>query len=575
MIIFKKIIIKNFLSVGNKPIELELNTHNITSISGENGSAKSAICIDSIFYALYGKSFRKVSLPKLINSYNQKCLLVELYFSINQKEYKIIRGQKPSIFEIYIDNVLKPPMANVKDYQNFLVNQVLKMDEKTFRQLVVIGSSSYTPFMNLTAAERRVVIEQLLRIDIFSSMSILTKQYLSEANTLLGTLEHKIDTLSMKIELQHKNDIAILQQIESSIQECETEINELTNKKNEQEKLYTSLLSKIDNNLMTSLKNKSKKISNDLSVIKQLRMKKLSQEEQVDKIISFFEKNNICPTCTQKLDEIFVYDKIKELSQKKNNYISDLKIFDEKILELQNTYNESVEKFNILIDEFKKIENIKKDISTIESNINLCVKQKNTLLEKITKAKNTESIDVKKYTRELQDTKEKFDICNQKIKALSIIQNLLKDDGVKSIIIKSYLNIINALISKYLNIIGYNVVFELDENFNESIHTKHMETFEYNNFSEGEKLRLDSAIMFAFRDLAKLRSSISTNILILDEFDHGTLDNTGFESVVEILKSCKDQNIFIISHTTDYFNAIADRNLIAIKKNNFSELKVL
>ena len=198
MIIFKKISIKNFLSIGNKPVELELNTHNITSVSGENGASKSAICIDSIFYALYGKSFRKVSLPKLINSYNKKGLWVELSFAINQNEYRIIRGMKPNIFEIYVNNELKPPMANVKDYQAYLINHILKMDEKTFRQLVVIGSSSYTPFMNLTAAERRVVIEQLLRIDIFSTMSSITKQFVSDTNTCLTELRHQADTLSLK-----------------------------------------------------------------------------------------------------------------------------------------------------------------------------------------------------------------------------------------------------------------------------------------------------------------------------------------------------------------------------------------
>ena len=231
MIVFKKISIKNFLSIGNKPVELELNTHNITSVSGENGASKSAICIDSIFYALYGKSFRKVSLPKLINSYNKKGLWVELTFSVNQNEYRIVRGMKPNIFEIYVNGELKPPMANVKDYQAYLINHVLKMDEKTFRQLVVIGSSSYTPFMNLTAAERRVVIEQLLRIDIFSTMSQITKTYVSETNSLLTELNHQTDTLSLKIEMQKKNDEALLKQIESDIESKHNEVELLKNAK--------------------------------------------------------------------------------------------------------------------------------------------------------------------------------------------------------------------------------------------------------------------------------------------------------------------------------------------------------
>ena len=575
MIIFKKISIKNFLSIGNKPVELELNTHNITSVSGENGASKSAICIDSIFYALYGKSFRKVSLPKLINSYNKKGLWVELSFAINQNEYRIVRGMKPNVFEIYVNNELKPPMANVKDYQAYLINHILKMDEKTFRQLVVIGSSSYTPFMNLTAAERRVVIEQLLRIDIFSTMSSITKQFVSDTNTRLTELRHQADTLSLKIEMQRKNDEALLKQIEDDIENKKHEITTLGKEKATVEQRYQDALSKIDKERMMELKAKSKKISDDLSTLKQLRMKKATQGEQTDTIVSFFKKNHVCPTCTQELAAEFVSQKLDELALKKQKCDSDLKLFDDKIDELQSSYKTAVEAFNEIIDELNQTESIKREVSSIDANIQMCMRQIQALNERLLREQNVESIDIRQFNEELEDVKKRLADCEKKAEALTIIQGLLKDDGVKSIIIKSYLSIINALISKYLNIIGYNVIFELDENFNETIRTKHMEAFEYNNFSEGERLRLDSAIMFAFRDLSKIQSSISTNILILDEFDHGTLDNTGFESIVEILRSCKDENIFIISHSTDYFSAIADRNLVAVKKNNFSELKTL
>lgn len=575
MIIFKKISIKNFLSIGNKPVELELNTHNITSVSGENGASKSAICIDSIFYALYGKSFRKVSLPKLINSYNKKGLWVELTFSVNQNEYRIVRGMKPNIFEIYVNNELKPPMANVKDYQTYLINHVLKMDEKTFRQLVVIGSSSYTPFMNLTAAERRVVIEQLLRIDIFSTMSQITKTYVSETNSLLTELSHQADTLALKIEMQKKNDEALLKQIESDIVEKQHDVELLKDKKNKVESLYQDALSQIDRNYMEELKVKSKKTKDDWNTLEQLRVKKVTQGEQINNIISFFEKNNVCPTCTQKLEDTFVAEKMKELYEKKAKQESDLKLFDNKIYELQMSYKQSVDAFNKIIQDLNKAEEIKREVSSIDSTIQFAMRQIHSLQDRLEREKNTVSEDVTSFFEELSVVRQSLNECQVKKEALSIIQDLLRDDGVKSIIIKSYLNIINALISKYLNIIGYNVVFELDENFNETIKSKHMEAYEYNNFSEGERLRIDSAIMFAFRDLAKIQSSISTNILILDEFDRGTLDNVGFESVVEILKSCKDENIFIISHATDYFGAIADRNIVAVKKNNFSELKTI
>lgn len=575
MIIFKKISIKNFLSIGNKPVELELNTHNITSVSGENGASKSAICIDSIFYALYGKSFRKVSLPKLINSYNKKGLWVELTFSVNQNEYRIVRGMKPNIFEIYVNNELKPPMANVKDYQTYLINHVLKMDEKTFRQLVVIGSSSYTPFMNLTAAERRVVIEQLLRIDIFSTMSTITKNYVSETNSLLSELRHQADTLSLKIEMQRKNDEALLKQIEYDIESKQQDVEHLKSKRNEVECRYHEALSQIDKNYMEELKAKSKKTKEDWNTLEQLRMKKVSQGEQINNIMSFFKKNNVCPTCTQKLEDSFVVEKMKELQEKKIKQESDLKLFDDKIHELQMSYKHSVDAFNKIIMELNKAEEIKREVSSIDTTIQFAVKQILSLQDRLARERNIESVDVQSFTEELEQVRLNLLSCERKAEALSIIQGLLKDDGVKSIIIKSYLNIINALISKYLNIIGYNVIFELDENFVETIKSKHMEAFEYNNFSEGERLRIDIAIMFAFRDLAKIQSSISTNILVLDEVTRGVMDATGIEAISDILKANSDDNIIIISHDTDYFNVIADRVIRVVKKNMFSEIKEL
>ena len=500
---------------------------------------------------------------------------VELTFSVNQNEYRIVRGMKPNIFEIYVNNELKPPMANVKDYQTYLINHVLKMDEKTFRQLVVIGSSSYTPFMNLTAAERRVVIEQLLRIDIFSTMSTITKTYVSETNSLLTELSHQADTLALKIEMQKKNDEALLKQIEDDIKSKHQDVEHLKGKRNEVECRYQDAMSKIDKDYMEELKNKSKKTKEDWNTLEQLRIKKVSQGEQINKLMSFFEKNNVCPTCTQKLEDSFVAEKMKELREKKTKQDSDLKLFDDKIHELQMSYKHSVDTFNRIIQELNKAEEIKREVSSIDNTIQFAVKQIISLQARLEKERNTVSEDVTSFYEELSVVRNSLNECQKKKEALSIIQELLKDDGVKSIIIKSYLNIINALISKYLNIIGYNVVFELDENFNETIKSKHMEVYEYNNFSEGERLRIDSAIMFAFRDLSKIQSSISTNILILDEFDRGTLDTQGFESIVEILRNCRDENVFIISHATDYFGAIADRNLIAVKKNNFSELNIL
>lgn len=572
MIIFKRIKAQNFLSIGNDPIELSLNEYFITTVTGENGSAKSAICIDSIFYALYGKSFRKVKLSNLINSINNKNLLVEIDFSINENEYKIIRGQKPNKFEIYINGSLKQQMPNVKDYQAYLTNHILKMDEKTFRQLVIIGSSSYIPFMSLSASERRIVIEDLLRIDIFSYMKDIVKQYISDNNSLITDISYKISSLNMKMEMQKKSDESKIDELKNIILEEESIKQSFIEKKNDYEIQYNNKLKEIDKDEIIKEKDKIDKVKDTINKFQQLKAKKSSVGDFIDEHISFFSNNTICPTCSQSIDKSFVQLKLTELYERKKNYQDFINGIDKKISDLMTDSQNLINSYNNLIEKWNDLQETKKQISILESNIDLCDSKISTLYKRISNEEKNKKNDTTIYQDELSVLENDLKNLQDKSIALSNISNLLKDDGVKSIIIKNYLPIMNTLIKKYLSIIDFNVNFELDENFNEIIKSKNKESFEYNNFSEGEHLRIDTAIMFAFRELAKIQSSISTNLLILDEFDRGTLDYQGFQSIVTILQSCKNENIFIISHSPDYFTTISDRTLTARKRNGFSKL---
>ena len=574
MIEFSKVKMKNFLSIGKNPVELDLNKHNITLVTGENGTAKSAICIDSIYYALYGKSFRKVVLGNMINSQTKKDMLVELEFSSGANQYRIVRGQKPSKFEIYINGVLKPQLANVKDYQAFLTNHILKMDEKTFRQLVIVGSGSYTPFMYLSAAERRVVIEDILRIDIFSAMQQVAKQYISEVSDSIKDIEYELKNLEMKISMQKKSDADKIRQYEELIVQERNEISRLEAEKIAKNSDLETSLSEIDFGKFKSVQAEISKLSNDISTLKQLRAKKSSQGDQIRKHREFFEKHNSCPTCLREMSREFASGKIAELDQKNARFLSEMKLFDDKIAELSETLSRCSEMFDSMSDRLSAVEKIKSDIQRLDANIKIYYQRIDDLEKKKIQEECSTDSEMNALVEDQKIMQTKYEDDSMKKLALSEISNLLKDDGVKKVIIRNYLPVINYLIKKYLDIIGFGIVFEFNENFEERIVSGGKEMYEYNNLSEGERLRLDCAIMFSFRELTKIQSSISTNILVLDEFDRGTLDEQGFGSVVDILRSCKGENIFVISHSPDQFSTIADCIVTVKKVHGFSEINV-
>lgn len=573
MIDFKHLKVQNFFSVGNNPIEINLKNVNITLICGKNGVGKSSITLDAIFFALYGKSFRKVNLPNMINSTNKKELLVELSFSVGVNNYHIKRGIKPNIFEIYVNGVLKPQLAAVKDYQQYLTSTVLKMDEKTFRQLVVVGSTSYIPFMRLSAADRRTVVEDMLQIDIFSQMSMYAKEELQEISKRVSELldkERDINTEIYALE-SRKNQQETMS--ETYIKELKDSLEEKQQSVLETDKEISKVLEIFETDVVKSASENNAKLKKLLKDASTLKAKKIAELEEVESKKLFFEENDACPVCSSVLTEEIKQEKVIAFESKIETIHTNLAAFDPVFQKYQMELEKNellITKINSLTSQLSVLRSRKKsledDISTLKLKITEYTKQSKA-------SKDSYKDELLQYTKQLDGLKSQKDAEQTNERAIQELLVLLKDSGVKAVIIKRYLDIINELVRKYLNVIGYDVLFEFDENFNETISDRRKLDFEYGNLSEGEKLRIDISVMFAFRELSKIRNSISTNILFLDEFTQGTLDIAGFETICEILKTCPNENIFIISHEYEMFQSVIDANMVLEKVNGFTKMK--
>lgn len=574
MIVFKKVIMKNFYSVGNKSVEIDLDKHKITVVSGKNGSGKSAIILDSIFFCLYGKSFRRVNLGNMINSINNKKMEHELYFQNGPNTYKIRRGLKPNYFEIYINGILKPLPANLKDYQTFLTTNILKMDEKTFKQLVIIGSTSYVPFMRLSLGERRIVIDDLLRLDLFSSMLWNAKQLNSSAEADYNSTSNSIDNLKTKVKYKKQSSEDVVSNLKSNITDIESSIESLKEKTVDLQTKKESCLNEFQTDVITNLQKTIKTLSKSIPELQILKSKKQSSIDANRSIIDFFEAHDICPTCTQQISDDKKSEQVSTAKQKEEKYLSELVLFNDKIDELSKQKESQMEELKAFRSKYTEIESINNQIKSINDQIKLLDKQHGSLRSKLETALNTTEENITEILNEISSYEDLLNQSNKRLTAIKTIIALLKDDGVKSIIIKNYIPIINALVKKYLDVIGFNVGFEFNEQFSEIIRSRGRDIFEYDNFSEGEKIRLDHAILFAFRELSRLRSSIHTNLLIFDESDKGTLDTDGFTAIKDIISTCTDENIILISHSPENFMDIADRSINVNKKNNFSMLEI-
>jgi DNA repair exonuclease SbcCD ATPase subunit len=567
MIVFKKIRWKNFLSTGNIFTEIELNKSATTLIVGENGAGKSTL-LDALSFALFNKPFRKINKPLLLNSITKKDLVVEIEFSIGSNNYKIVRGIKPNIFEVYQNGSLLNQSADSKDYQDILEKQILKINFKSFCQVVVLGSASFVPFMSLPAGQRREIIEDLLDLQIFTSMNAILKQKIvTNAEDLIKQEANKT-IIEEKMKLVKKHLIEIQNNNEKIISE-----------KNERKEQTNIQINELDDEYW-KLENKRKDLEEKMVDEKELAssMKKLtalkhkfeahlsSQKEQ----IKFFTDHDNCPTCKQEIDETFKCDMVQSNQERVKELEDNLEV-------VAKNYVETNDKINEMMNIQTEINNTKMDIHKISTKISSLIEYRTQLENEInTIQKNVREDNSDQLNKLVDELKEAEDVLSelhdlkQTYQAVSV---LLKDGGIKAKIIKQYIPIINKLINKYLSSMDFFVQFELNEEFNETIKSRFRDEFSYASFSEGEKMRINLAILFTWRAVAKLRNSISTNILIMDEVMDSSLDSNGTEEFMKVLTQLAiDTNTFIISHKTDQFYDKFTSVIKFEKHKNFSKV---
>ena len=568
MIYFKKLRWRNFLSTGNQFIEVDMNKSASTLIIGKNGSGKSTL-LDALCFVLFNRPFRNIKKEQLVNSINNNDCEIQCEFSIGNKEYKIIRGIKPNIFDIYCNGELLNQDASTIDYQKTLEQNIMKLNYRSFIQVVILGSSSYEPFMHLRARHRREVVEEILDIRVFTHMDILLRQKQAELNKAVTDVSHRYDLMKEKFELQNNHFIQLQNRDESDITERKDKI-----KQDEQDKkLYNDKLTILNEKIV---QNKIElvdedKAKEDVNTLAKLEAKIETNLLNHKKNLEFFENNSKCPTCTQ---DIGVELRTEKLAEEKARIIK----LETGLKELLNEIIKTETKVNEYAKINEHIGELGIEIAKIDTSITELNRHSTRIQEEINKltydTTNTESIQMELSVIKVQLTEiesEKDRVVNDK-KYIDIAREILNDTGVKANIIKKYLPIMNQLINEHLQQMDFFVNFHLNEEFEETIKSRNRDTFNYNNFSEGEKMRIDLALLFTWRNIAKLKNSVNTNILILDEIFDSSLDGQGTDDFFKILKTLSKENTFIISHKGDI---MFDRftNIIKFEKyKNFTRL---
>ncbi len=566
MIRFTKLRYKNFLSTGNRFTEIQLDAHKTTLIVGNNGAGKSSWC-DAITFALFNKPFRKINKPQLVNSITQKELVVEIEFYVGPNHYKVVRGIKPNIFEVYKDNVLLNQSADSKDYQAILEKQILKVNYRSFCQVVILGSASFVPFMELPLGQRREIIEDLLDLQVFSTMNVLLRDKISTNNQLLYKIENDKKLIEQKIyltkkhlkELQSVSD-KLIEEKKERIIETENQIKKLIQDCNSLEETLKHELEKTSNE--NKLKSKLKKLD-------QLKHQLEHKINQTKSDIDFFNNNKNCPTCKQIIDDTFKYNVIETKKSIINETENGLSL-------LLNEYKLVEKQINDIFEITKNITEIKLQIHSIKTKISSLLdykEQLNNELVNLTNVQNNHDKEkIKLFEDELKSLQTKYEDLLSEKQTLSIVSSLLKDTGIKAKIIRQYIPIMNKLINKYLSALEFMVHFELNENFEETIKSRFRDEFSYGSFSEGEKQKINLALLFTWRAIAKMRNSIDTNILIMDEVLDGSLDSMGIEYFMTLLQTLHQHtNVFIISHR-ESFSEKFEKTIKFEKHMNFSRI---
>jgi DNA repair exonuclease SbcCD ATPase subunit len=564
MIVFKSVSWKNFLSTGNSPNKVLLNKSTTTLIIGKNGEGKSTI-LDALCFSLFGKPFRSINKGQLVNSINGKTCVVELEFSIGSREYKIIRGIKPNIFEIWCDGIMLNQDAASRDYQKVLEQQILKLNYKTFTQVVILGSASFVPFMQLTPLQRREVIEDILDIRIFSTMNTLLKEKAQETKDAIARIENQISTAKTKVDSQTQLIKTITEAKTDTINSILSKISANNNEILQAEGEIESILSEI-HTLQTSINDKET-VSEDIDKAKSIRSKLLQKIETCEHHTEFFNEHDVCPSCDQSIAEEYKESIVKDLNAKMldNN---------KKIGELETILTNLNAKLSKINEVAAQITNKNIELSTRNSTITLLNKQIRELEAETQRVKSdTTNIDEEKRKLKEMATEAMENITTktslQEHRNLEEVASaLLKDTGIKTAIIREYLPAMNKLINKYLNAMDAYIHFELDEAFNESVKSRHRDDFTYASFSEGEKMRIDLAILFTWRQIAKMKNSVNTNLLLLDEIFDSSLDTAGTDYFLNLMNQLGEHtNIFVISHKGDQlFDKF--RSVIKFEKRN-------
>ena len=556
MIRFKKIKWKNFLSTGNQWTEIDFEKSSTTLIIGSNGAGKSTV-LDALTFVLFNKPFRKITKSQLVNTVNEKDCNVEIDFTVGTRDYRVVRGIKPSVFEIWVGDNMLNQTAAANDQQKYLETNILKLNYKSFTQIVVLGSSSFIPFMQLSAPNRREVIEDLLDIRIFSAMNGVVKDKLRQLKEDIKILELRKESLTDKVSMQKK----FIEEIESRGKQ------DIKEKKEKKDGFANEILNFITHNEeleteVTGLIEDQEKVtgaSKTLLKLNNLKGKMSNKVSTLTKEHKFFTDNVTCPTCTQNIEESFRLNRIAEVETKAKELQDGYKELQFKIKSEQ----ERELSFNTLSKEITKLNN---DISQNNTRISGCQRQVRDLESEIQKLttqlanRNTEDEKLKEFNQSLQNIFKELADKKTDIMYHDFAYSLLKDDGVKTKIIKKYLPLINQQVNRYLQMMDFYINFKLDEEFSETIESPIHENFSYSSFSEGEKMRIDLALLFTWREVARVKNSVNTNLLIMDEVFDSSLDGMGTEEFLKIIRFViKDSNVFVISHKADLhdkFNSV-------------------
>jgi len=570
MILFKQIAYRNFLSSGNQPTEIKFTDTQTTLIVGANGSGKSTM-LDALCFGLFNKAFRKINKSQLINSTNEKECLVEIDFSIGTKEYKIKRGIKPNIFEIWIDGVLQNQAAASTDQQKQLEDSILKLNYKSFTQIVILGSASFVPFMQLSTANRREVVEDLLDIKIFSAMNAVIKDRIKNTNDKIKELSLKQSMTEEKVEMQKEFIESIEKSGKENIEKKKDKITSITTYIDQLTAENVQKVEEVSNTLQPQLENlldASKKLK-QLSNLKGKISEKVSSITEQHK---FFTSNSVCPTCTQTIEEEFRLNKVNESETKAK--------------ELQQGYNELKEAIKEEEQREREFNSVSKEISSLNNEIS----NNNVKISQLNKQSRDLEQEIQDITNKIKNRNTERKVLTELEQSLDLIQtekaknkedvsyfdfahSLMRDGGIKGKIIKKYLPLMNQQINKYLQMMDFYINFTLDEEFNEKIKSPIHEDFTYESFSEGEKMRINLAILFTWREIARMKNSVNTNLLILDEVFDSSLDFMGTDYFTKIIKYViKDTNIFVISHKTDELIDKFDRVIKFDKVKGFSKM---